>query len=128
MTMTRLGSNGRARALEVAMGGPSVSGGVSREVIERAILEILNELTQDWDTDYSGDIGPETLLVDELAFESIDVVQLVVSIESRFERRDLPFEKLLMNDGRYVDDMTVRQIVDFLEANLVSTSREASDG
>jgi len=110
------------------MTGTSVSGGVSREIIETAILGILEELTQDWDTDYSGDIGPETLLVGELAFESIDVVQLVVSIESRFERRDLPFEKLLMDNGRYVDDMTVRQIVDFLEANLANTTSDVSDG
>ncbi len=110
------------------MGGTSVSGGVGREIIESAILGIIAELTQDWDTDYSGDIGPETLLVEELAFESIDVVQLVVSIESRFERRDLPFEKLLMNDGRYVDDMTVRQIVDFLEAALTSRTPDVSDG
>lgn len=110
------------------MSDTSVSGGVGREEIESAILEILNELTADWDTDYSGDIGPDTLLVEELAFESIDVVQLVVSIESRFERRDLPFEKLLMSDGRYVDDMTVRQIVDFLHAHLGTRAQGVSDG
>ena len=110
------------------MSGSSTSGGIGRQEIEAAILEILNDLTADWDTDYSGEIGPETLLVEELAFESIDVVQLVVSIESRFERRDLPFERLLMSDGQYVDDMTVRQVVDFLEANLATPAADASHG
>jgi acyl carrier protein len=92
--------------------------GFDRATINTAVLEILKDLTADWDTDYAGDIGPDTLLIEDLAFESIDVVQLVVSLEGRFQRRDLPFEKLLMNDGRYVDDMTVRQIVDFLESKL----------
>lgn len=109
------------------MSGTDVSGAISREAIEAAIFEILNELTADWDTGYSGDIGPDTLLVDELAFESIDVVQLVVSIESRFERRDLPFEKLLMDDGQYVDDLTVCQIIDFLERHLNNASGVGSD-
>ena len=100
------------------MGNTESAANVDRAAIETATLEILKDLTADWDTDYAGDIGPDTLLVEELAFESIDVVQLVVSLESRFQRRDMPFEKLLMNDGRYVDDVKVRQIVDFLEESL----------
>lgn len=100
------------------MGNTESAANVDRAAIETATLEILKDLTADWDTDYAGDIGPDTLLVEDLAFESIDVVQLVVSLESRFQRRDMPFEKLLMNDGRYVDDVKVRQIFDFLEETL----------
>lgn len=86
--------------------------------IQGVVLQILKDLTADWDTDYSGDIGADTLLIADLNFESIDVVELVVSIEGRFQRRDLPFEKLLMHEGRYVEDITVRQVVNFLEAEL----------
>ena len=96
----------------------SVVEGKDRTAIQGVVLQILKNLTADWDTDYGGEIGPETLLIGELAFESIDVVELVVSIEGRFQRRDLPFEKLLMRDGRYVDDLTVGQVVDFLETEL----------
>jgi acyl carrier protein len=104
------------------VGSTEISSGFDRATINTAVLEILKDLTADWDTDYAGEIGPETLLIDDLAFESIDVVQLVVSLEGRFQRRDLPFEKLLMNDGRYVDDMSVRQLVDFLDANLTGAT------
>ena len=89
-----------------------------RATIQEAVLEILKNLTADWDTDYGGEIGPETLLIADLAFESIDVVELVVSIEGRYQRRDLRFEKLLMRDGEYVEDMTVGEVVDFLESEL----------
>ena len=100
--------------------GRGVSNVGGREAIQGVVLEILKDLTADWDADYAGAMGPDTLLIADLDFESIDVVELVVSIEGRFQRRDLPFEKLLMDDGRYVEDLTVRQIVDFLEAELAT--------
>jgi acyl carrier protein len=108
-----------------------VSGNVSdvtnRATIESVVLQILKDLTADWDTGYAGGIGPDTLLIADLDFESIDVVELVVSLEGRFARRDLPFEKLLMDEGRYVEDLTVRQVVDFLESQLVKPARGGAD-
>jgi acyl carrier protein len=98
--------------------GNGVSDVSNRGAIQEVVLQILKDLTSEWDTDYSGAIGPETLLIGDLDFESIDVVELVVSLEGRLQRRDLPFEKLLMEDGRYVEDLTVRQVVDFLESEL----------
>jgi len=83
-----------------------------------ALTEILTDITADWDLDFTGGIGPSTRLIADLMFESIDVVELVVAVEERFDRRDLPFEELLMDDGRYVDDLTVSQIVNFLIENL----------
>jgi acyl carrier protein len=89
---------------------------------KEAILEIVNgilkNMTSDWDLDYSGGITPDTSLIADLTFESIDVVYFVVAIEQQFERRDLPFEKLLMINGRYVDDLRVAQVVDFLFEHL----------
>ncbi len=90
-----------------------------RPAILGVVVEILADITADWDLDFAGGIGPRTLLIVDLAFESIDVVEFVVAIEERFDRRDLPFEQLLMKDGRYVDDLAVWQIVDFLVEHLV---------
>jgi hypothetical protein len=50
----------------------------------------------------------------DLEFESIDIVALIVEIERKYQRRDWPFEKLLMVDGRYVDELLVREVADFL--------------
>jgi acyl carrier protein len=81
-------------------------------------IEMLQELTSDWDTDLESQISPTTSIVSDLGFESLDVVYLVTAIEQRYGRRDLPFEKLLMVDGRYVDDLTVTQIAAFLQKNV----------
>ena len=85
---------------------------------ERDVIELLKDMTSDWDTGFGGEIGNGTALIGDLGFESIDVVHLVTAIEQRYDRSDLPFEKLLMQDGHYVDDLTVGQIAQFLHANL----------
>lgn len=89
-----------------------------REELLRDLAGILKDLTGDWDTEFSGAIGADTRLIGDLAFESIDVVQLIVAVEERYGRRDLPFEELLMVDGRYVDEITVGEMADFLHRRL----------
>jgi acyl carrier protein len=86
-----------------------------KETILGDLLKILEEMTSDWEMEFAGAIGPETHLVADLSFESIDVVNLAITIEEHFQRRNLPFQKLVMTpDGRYVDDLCVSELVDFL--------------
>jgi acyl carrier protein len=86
---------------------------------EQDVIAILSELTADWDDlGTNGAIGPDTSIVADLGFESLDVVYMVTAIEDRYGRRDLPFEQLLMVDGAYVADLTVRQIASFLSESL----------
>jgi acyl carrier protein len=90
----------------------------TREALFRDLGDILNDMTRDWQMDFDGGIGPETFLIRDLGFESIDVVQLVVALEEHYQRRDLPFAELVMEDGRYVGDLKVGRIVDFLAQYL----------
>jgi acyl carrier protein len=90
-----------------------------RDDILRGVIELVDDMTEDWEglEDVRPVRGSTTLMADH-EFTSIDVVMLIVGIEDRFERRDLPFEELLMVDGRYVDDLTIDQVVSFLAAQL----------
>ena len=90
----------------------------TRETIFRNIIDILEDMTSEWDMELTGPVGPNTRLIADLGCESIDVVQFVVAIEERFKRRGLPFEELLMIDGRYVDEIKVAEAVDFLFRHL----------
>ncbi|MEW6426945.1 MAG: acyl carrier protein [Thermodesulfobacteriota bacterium] len=89
-----------------------------KETILGNVVRILNDLTGDWEMEFSGPVGPGTMIISDLEFESIDVVQFVVQIEEQYKRKDLPFEKLLMRDGRYRDDISVGEVVDFLHTYL----------
>jgi len=88
--------------------------------IETDLCTILTDMTTDWDLDYDEPINGETRLMADLAFESIDVVQLVVAIEAHFKKRQMHFEHLLMVDGRYVQELQVKQISEFLEKALAA--------
>jgi acyl carrier protein len=84
--------------------------------VESAIVNILNDMTQDWDLD-SSEIEPKTKLVEDLNFGSIDIIHLVVAIEEHFQQK-LGFNELLMHDGQYVDDVSVNELVNFVSRKL----------
>lgn len=86
--------------------------------VAEKVLQVIGDMTSDWDVGLASPLGPETRLIADLAFESIDIVQLVVSLEEAFNKRSIPFDRLLMVDGRYVEDLSVRQVTDFLRDHV----------
>ncbi len=85
------------------------------------VIGILEEMTSDWEIGFSEGIGPDTRLIRDLDFESIDVVQLLEEVQAHFLRDDLPFQRLIMtSDGEYVRDLAVSQLVEFLVQQLAS--------
>ena len=91
-----------------------------RAALQKTVIAVLVDTVQDWDLELGEDITASTTLIGELAFESIDVVQFCVALEQALGRKGLPFEKLFIDDGAYVDDVSVAQVVDFLAVELVA--------
>jgi acyl carrier protein len=98
-------------------------GSVSRDVVVKQLVEVLEDMTSDWDIEFSGKIAEQTMLVGDLAFESIDVVHLIVTLGQIYEEKDLGFERILIEDGRYVSDLSVAQIADFLVKTLTEKGK-----
>lgn len=63
-----------------------------QQAILAKVIHILNEMTNDWEIDYDGEIDENVRLIEDLCFASIDIVQFVVAVEEAFQRRNLPFE------------------------------------
>jgi acyl carrier protein len=91
-----------------------------RAAIENKVLAIANETIADWGIDLPGGVTRDTRLVEDLNFESMDIVQFAVGIERAFDRKGLPFERLFMKDGAYVDDLTLAEVTDFLCTELAT--------
>ena len=91
---------------------------MTRNTIEDGIVELLNDMVLDWELELEAPIGRESRLIEDLGFESIDLVQLVVAIESKFAGRGIPYEELIMDDGRYVTEITVGQLANFLHSKI----------
>lgn len=83
---------------------------------EQRVIAVVSDFIQDWGLD--AQIAAETRLVEDLGFDSIDVIQLIVEIETSFNNRRMGFQDLLMRDGRYVDDLSVAEIRDFVHRRM----------
>jgi len=90
----------------------------TQEEIQQEVVRILEDMSSDWDLEYSDGIHGVTRLVGDLLFESIEIVQLLVAIEQHFNVKNLPTEKLLMKEGQYISDLTVDEIVSFLSKEM----------
>ena len=88
--------------------------------LQTTVITVLEDTVRDWDMDLEGGITATTTLIGDLAFESIDVVQFAVALEQALGKKGLAFEKLFINDGAYVDDVSVAEVVEFLKAELVA--------
>lgn len=93
---------------------------ITTEAIQAKVINVLQDMTADWDLEDLNEIDAETKLMEDLAFESLDVVQFVVALEKEFERKNLPFQNLFMRDGDYVDEIEVKEVVEFLNKNITT--------
>jgi len=91
---------------------------MNKKNIEDEVLTVLQDIIQEWDVDLTEPLGTATNVVEDLGFASIDMIHLVISLEERFHKSGLGFDQLLMQDGRYVDDVNVAQLTDFLYHKL----------
>jgi acyl carrier protein len=91
---------------------------LSREEIVGRLSEVLGDIVADWDLELDERITQGTRIVADLGFESVDIMQLIVAIEQTFGRRSLPFEEILMEEGGYVNEITVGVLADFLLRHL----------
>ncbi|WP_372605197.1 acyl carrier protein [Actibacterium sp.] len=94
----------------------------TRQDLEKTVIAVLEETVQDWELELEAGLESATRLIEDLAFESIDVVQFAVALEQALDRKGLPFEQLFIQEGNYVDDVTVAQVVDFLAGQIAVTA------
>lgn len=85
---------------------------VTTSDVEAIVFEVIDELLETVDTDFEDEISSSTLLVEDLDFSSIDFVQMILSIEEKLDTK-VGFQDMLMQDGKYVDDLSVDQVVAF---------------
>ena len=87
------------------------------EAVQQRVIGVITDLTEDWDVDIEGGMNSDTTMVGDVGFASIDFIQMAVAIESEFKTK-LGFQDLLMQGGKYIDDVSVRQIAEFVAGRL----------
>ena len=94
---------------------------VTKEQIHDYILGKLAELSQDWDS--PTEIAQTSLMFSELGFESLDAVVLGVAIQEHFGCQ-LPFAELFAELGEQQRDLSVGELIDFVDRHITQVVRE----
>jgi len=97
----------------------------SRREILDYLLQTMGELTQDWD--YSEPVKPESLLFTELGFESLDAVILGTAIQEHYQTQ-MPFAELLSKIGQQQRDLSINELVDFVDTHLGAPAQTVEVG
>jgi len=88
----------------------------SRQEILDYVLKSLSDLAQDWD--YAEEVGPQTLLFREMGLDSLDLVVLGTNIQEHYGIQ-MPFAEFLASVGeRGQQDVSVSELVDFIDQSL----------
>ena len=87
------------------------------DTVQATVFAVTLDLVQDWGLDLDDGVTVSTSLVKELEFASVDIIQLCVALEQHFKQK-FGFQRLLMQDGSYVGDLTLGQLSDFSQSNL----------
>ena len=87
---------------------------LSKDALVSEVINVVKDIVKDWDIELEEEINGNTGLIEELEFESIDIVRFVVALEQHFECRGIPFEKLFMNSGGYISELKIFEVAQFL--------------
>ena len=89
---------------------------ISYEQVLSDVLGLLDELSNDWE--YEGTVTPETGLLTDMGFESLELVVLGVAIQERY-KITIPFPEFLADLGeRKVEDVFVKDLVQFIHQHV----------
>jgi acyl carrier protein len=88
----------------------------TRQEAEQTILSLIADITTDWDLEDLV-IDPETKLLGDLGFSSIDILDFMSAVDRHYGRR-FRWTLLIVVDGLYVDDLSIRQIAGFVADNF----------
>ena len=89
---------------------------LERSAVLATVIMTLGELIQDLDIEEP--IGPDTRVVADLGFESIDLIQMVAALEQAFRPRRISLVDMLVVDGRYRDDLRVTDIAEAIQMRI----------
>jgi acyl carrier protein len=94
--------------------------------VAEQVVAIVADMVDDWGLDVGHPIGFDTYLHADLECCSVDIIHLIVAIEEHFSCPRMGFHELVLRDNRYVDDLTVGQLAEFVARKVVALKPASS--
>jgi acyl carrier protein len=88
----------------------------TKEQVEPEVIQLLKQAATDWDPD-DFEIEVQTRLIGDLGLSSLEITHLAASITMATKRR-IPFGELLTPGGEPISDLSVGELVNFIQVQL----------
>jgi acyl carrier protein len=93
---------------------------ITRAEIYSRIPKLLADIVEDWELEnWDEEVSEQTRLIADLDLTSVSFVDLFVAIEKDLNRT-VGFHDLLMVDGKYIQDLSLGELTDFLDRKVNS--------
>jgi acyl carrier protein len=92
------------------------------ENYRQIVYEVIEALISDYELPEI-ELTDDTLLIDSLGLTSIDIMHVLSSIDMRVSKH-LPYDNLVIQNDEYISDISVKQIIDFIDSNINETQNE----
>jgi acyl carrier protein len=92
------------------------------ENYRQIVYEVIEALINDYELPEI-ELTDDTLLIDSLGLTSIDIMHVLSSIDMRVSKH-LPYDNLVIQNDEYISDISVKQIIDFIDTNINETQNE----
>jgi acyl carrier protein len=93
-----------------------------RAAILTLVTQTVAEMLCESDREIAGPLEPQTQLIADLGYNSLDIVMLIGYLNQQLGLVDLPFERLLFIQGRPVPDVSLEALADFMWEQMQQTS------
>ncbi|OXG09102.1 hypothetical protein BC749_10382 [Flavobacterium araucananum] len=92
------------------------------ENYRQIVYEVIEALVKDYELPEI-EITDSTLLIDSLGLTSIDIMHVLSSIDMRVSKH-LPYDNLVIKNDEYISDISIKEIIDFIDTNIRETKNE----
>jgi acyl carrier protein len=92
--------------------------------VEEIIIGLIEDFTDDWGIDL--EVSRQTLLKGDIGFDSSDTMQLFAAIAEHYSGVEFRFQDLVMEDGKYTDDLKVGQVIAFVIRRLAAPQEKTA--
>ena len=100
---------------------------MTEKTVEQVIIDLTNELIEDWGLEDVVTVSKETTLKGDMGFASSDTMQLFTMIQEHYTGTLFKFQELVMKDGKFIDDLTLGQVIVFILKKLSTAGNNKTE-
>lgn len=97
---------------------------MTEKTVQQVVIGLVEDFVADWGLD-DLEIGNQTMLKADIGFDSSDTMQLFAAISEYYSHVEFRFQELVVQDEKFVDDLSLGQVIVFVLKQLKDNINKA---